>query len=67
MDAGDYQVPEAGRGRLSQPLPYLSGFIERHRDDDYRGLIEETTGRSWGRQYLARGVLAAVADPGGER
>lgn len=28
------------------------------------GLIEETTGRSWGRQYLARGVLAAIEDPG---
>lgn len=28
------------------------------------GLIEETTGRSWGRQYLARAVLAAIDDPG---
>lgn len=28
------------------------------------GLIEETTGRAWGRQYLARGVLAAIEDPG---
>lgn len=28
------------------------------------GLIEETTGRAWGRQYLARGVLAALDDPG---
>lgn len=28
------------------------------------GLISETTGRSWGRQYLARGVLAAIEDPG---
>ena len=28
------------------------------------GLINETTGRSWGRQYLARGVLAAIEDPG---
>lgn len=32
------------------------------------GLIEETSGRSWGRQYLARAVLAAIEDPGeGER
>lgn len=146
------------RGRLSQPLLYLSEFIERHRDDYYRGLmrirthgdwngwlhyflagvewsarravrqarqllalredmraalapnpralalvdplfgnpyldanrvkrllgvsdptarkalaaleqaglIEETTGRSWGRQYLASGVLAAIDDPGEE-
>jgi len=30
------------------------------------GLIEETSGRSWGRQYLARGVLAAIEDPGEE-
>ncbi|MDZ4348016.1 MAG: Fic family protein [Xanthomonadaceae bacterium] len=144
------------RGRLSQPLLYLSEYIERHRDDYYRGLmrvrthgdwngwlhyflagvewsarravrqarqllalqagmrerlandpralalvdalfenpfvdakrvkallgvsdptarkvlatlesaglIEETTGRAWGRQYLARGVLAAIDDPG---
>lgn len=28
------------------------------------GLIEETTGRGWGRLYLARGVLAAIDDPG---
>jgi Fic family protein len=28
------------------------------------GLVSETTGRSWGRQYLARGVLAAIEDPG---
>jgi Fic family protein len=28
------------------------------------GLIEETTGRAWKRQYLARGVLAAIEDPG---
>ena len=28
------------------------------------GLVSETTGRSWGRQYLARGVLAAIDDPG---
>ena len=28
------------------------------------GLIEETTGRAWGRLYLARGVLAAIEDPG---
>lgn len=28
------------------------------------GLISETTGRTWGRQYLARGVLAAIEDPG---
>lgn len=30
------------------------------------GLIEETSGRSWGRQYLARAVLAAIEDPGEE-
>ena len=30
------------------------------------GLVEETSGRSWGRQYLARGVLAAIEDPGEE-
>lgn len=28
------------------------------------GLISETTGRTWGRQFLARGVLAAIEDPG---
>lgn len=28
------------------------------------GLIEEITGRAWGRRYLARGVLAAIEDPG---
>lgn len=28
------------------------------------GLVNETTGRAWGRQYLARGVLAAIEDPG---
>jgi Fic family protein len=28
------------------------------------GLIEETTGRAWKRQYLARGVLTAIEDPG---
>ena len=28
------------------------------------GLVEETTGRSWGRRYLARGVLNAIEDPG---
>jgi Fic family protein len=27
-------------------------------------LISETTGRAWGRQYLARGVLAAIEEPG---
>jgi Fic family protein len=147
------------RGRLSQPLLYLSEFIERHRDDYYRSLmrvrsqgdwngwlhyflagvewsgrralrqarqllalheamrervaklprallllvdslfanpyldarrvkrllavsdptarkiiaqlqdaelIHETTGRSWGRQYLVRAVLAAIDDPGDE-
>jgi Fic family protein len=27
------------------------------------GLISETTGRSWGRQYLARGVLRAIEMP----
>lgn len=27
------------------------------------GLIEETSGRSWGRQYLARAVLTAIDDP----
>lgn len=144
------------RGRLSHPLLYLSEFIERHRDDYYRGLmrvrthgdwngwlhyflagvewsarravrqarqllalreelrqrigakpralalidplfenpfldasrvkrllgvsdptarkligeletagiVRETTGRAWGRQYLAAGVLAAIDDPG---
>lgn len=30
----------------------------------HAGLVEETTGRKWGRQYLARGVLAAIEDPG---
>lgn len=146
------------RGRLSQPLLYLSEYIERHRDDYYRGLmrvrthgdwigwlhyflagvewsarravrqarqllalrdelrqrlaakpralalidplfenpfvdaarvkrllgvsdptarkligeletagiVRETTGRSWGRHYLAAGVLAAIDDPGEE-
>jgi len=29
-------------------------------------LVEEVTGRSWGRQYLARGVLKAIEDPGEE-
>ena len=28
------------------------------------GLVSETTGRTWGKQYLARGVLAAIEDPG---
>lgn len=28
------------------------------------GLIAEISGRAWGRQYLARGVLAAIEDPG---
>ncbi|MBT2115675.1 hypothetical protein KK141_08090 [Dyella sp. LX-66] len=27
------------------------------------GLIEETSGRQWGRQYLARGVLRAIDQP----
>lgn len=28
------------------------------------GIIGEVTGRAWGRQYLAHGVLAAIEDPG---
>lgn len=30
------------------------------------GLIQETTGRSWGKQYLARGVLQAIEHPAGD-
>lgn len=30
---------------------------------EHAGLIEETSGRSWGRQYLARGVLRAIEMP----
>lgn len=29
----------------------------------HAGLVQETTGRSWGRQYLARGVLKAIENP----
>lgn len=28
------------------------------------GMVREVTGRNWGRQYLAEGVLAAIDDPG---
>lgn len=35
------------RGRLSQPLLYLSDFIERHRDDYYRGLQRIRTHGDW--------------------
>lgn len=35
------------RGRLSQPLLYLSEFIERHRDDYYRGLMRVRTHGDW--------------------
>ncbi|EIL90018.1 hypothetical protein UU9_07376 [Rhodanobacter fulvus Jip2] len=31
------------------------------------GLIAETSGRQWGRQYLARGVLKAIESPSEER
>ena len=31
------------------------------------GIVRETSGRNWGRQYLAEGVLAALDDPGEER
>lgn len=31
------------------------------------GIVRETSGRNWGRQYLADGVLAALEDPGEER
>ena len=34
-------------GRLSQPLLYLSEFIERHRDDYYRGLMRVRTHGDW--------------------
>ncbi len=33
-------------------------------DLERTGIIEETSGRSWNRQYLARHVLAAIDDPG---
>lgn len=35
------------RGRLSQPLLYLSEFIERNRDDYYRGLMRIRTHGDW--------------------
>lgn len=35
------------RGRLSQPLLYLSEYIERHRDDYYRGLMRIRTHGDW--------------------
>lgn len=35
------------RGRLSQPLLYLSEYIERHRDDYYRGLMRVRTHGDW--------------------
>ncbi len=35
------------RGRLAQPLLYLSEFIERHRDDYYRGLMRVRTHADW--------------------
>lgn len=35
------------RGRLSQPLLYLSEFIERNRDDYYRGLMRVRTHGDW--------------------
>jgi hypothetical protein len=30
-------------------------------------VVRETTGRNWGRLYLAAGVLAAIDDPGEEK
>lgn len=35
------------RGRLSQPLLYLSEYIERHRDHYYRGLMRIRTHGDW--------------------
>lgn len=35
------------RGRLSQPLLYLSEYIERHRDGYYRGLMRVRTQGDW--------------------
>jgi len=35
------------RGRLSQPLLYISEFIERHRDDYYRALQRIRTDGDW--------------------
>lgn len=35
------------RGRLSQPLLYLSEYIERHRDDYYRSLMRIRTHGDW--------------------
>ena len=35
------------RGRLSQPLLYLSEYIERHRDGYYRGLMRVRTHGDW--------------------
>lgn len=37
----------AARGRLSQPLLYLSEYIERHRDEYYRGLMRVRTHGDW--------------------
>ncbi len=31
---------------------------------EHAGLVHETSGRSWKREYLARGVLSAIDDPG---
>jgi Fic family protein len=87
------------RGRLSQPLLYLSSYIEAHRQDYYDLLqrvrthgdwnawimffltgvketaqqalrqtsilvdLRETTGREWGKVYLASAIANAIQNP----
>jgi Fic family protein len=87
------------RGRLSQPLLYLSSYIEAHRQDYYDLLqrvrthgdwnawimffltgvketaqqalrqtsilvdLRETTGREWGKVYLASALANAIQNP----
>ena len=58
------------RGRLSQPLLYMSEYIERHRDAYYRGLMRVRTHGDWtgwlhyfldGVQWSARRALRQAA------
>ena len=44
--------PLTERGRLTQPLLYLSAFIEAHRGQYYEALLRVRTGGDWGSWLL---------------
>ena len=59
--------PNINAARVKDVLGVTDPTARKVLDELVRaGYIQETTGRTWGRQYLARGVLSAIEMPAGD-